>query len=66
MLTDYRHLGHVIAVLILLGLLGVLWLSNRVVRHTISPINRMLDTTRHITEGNYAETIPQSEYPRNA
>lgn len=61
MLTDYRHLGYVIAVLILLGLLGILRLSNRVVRHTISPINRMLDTTRHITEGNYAETIPQSE-----
>ena len=60
MLTDYRHLGYVIAVLILLGLLGILWLSNRVVRQTISPINRMLDTTRHITEGNYAETIPLS------
>lgn len=61
MLTDYRHLGYVIVVLILLGLLGILWLSNRVVRHTIRPINRMLDTTRHITEGNYAETIPHSD-----
>ena len=60
-LTDYRHLGYVIIVLIALGLLGILWLCNRVVRQTISPINRMLDTTRHITEGNYAETIPHSE-----
>lgn len=59
-LSGYRHLGYVIIALILLGLLAILWLSDRVVRQTIRPISRMLVTTRHMMEGNYDETIPHT------
>lgn len=59
-LTDYRQLGYVIIALIILGLLGILWLCQRVVRQTISPINKLLNTTRHITDGNYDLAIPFS------
>ena len=59
-LTDYRQLGYVIIALIVLGLLGILWLCQRVVRQTISPINKLLNTTRHITDGNYDLAIPFS------
>jgi signal transduction histidine kinase len=59
-LTDYRQLGYVIIALIILGLLGILWLCQRVVRQTISPINKLLNTTRHITHGNYDLAIPFS------
>ena len=59
-LTDYRQLGYVIIALIILGLLGILWLCQRVVRQTISPINKLLNTTRHITDGNYDLAIPLS------
>ena len=59
-LTDYRHLGYLIIALIVVGLLAILWLCNRMVRQTISPINHLLATTRHIVDGNYDETIPPS------
>ena len=59
-LTDYRQLGYVIIALIVIGLLGILWLCQRVVRQTISPINKLLNTTRHITDGNYDLAIPFS------
>ena len=59
-LTDYRQLGYVIIALIVIGLLGILWLCQRVVLQTISPINKLLNTTRHITDGNYDLAIPFS------
>lgn len=60
-LTSYRHMGYVIIALIVVGLLVMLWLCRYVVRQTISPINHLLSTTRHIADGNYDETIPLSD-----
>ena len=59
-LTSYRDLGYVILAVIIVGLLVILWLCRRVVRQTVSPINSLLETTRHIADGNYDETIPLS------
>ena len=60
-LTDYRHLIYVIAALILIGLLVMWWLSNKVVRETITPIKKLLGYTQQIAGGNYNERIPRSE-----
>lgn len=60
-LTSYRRLGYVIIALTLIGLLAILWLSNKVVRQTTQPIKQLLRYTQHIAEGNYNEPIPPSD-----
>lgn len=59
-LTGYRKMGAVIIGLIFLGLLAILWLTNHVVKQTISPIHQLLETTQLIADGNYDATIPLS------
>ena len=59
-LSGYYRLGYVIIVLIILGLLAIMWLSNVVVKQTIRPINQLLGITQHIARGNYNEVIPRS------
>ena len=60
-LTGYHRLAYVIVVLILLGLLAMMWLSQRVVRRNIRPIKKLLAYTRLIEEGRYDEMIPRSD-----
>ena len=62
-LAGYHRLAYVIIALILIGLLAILWLSNKVVRQTIRPIKQLLRYTQHIVDGNYDATIPQSDQP---
>ena len=62
-LAGYNRLAYVIVVLILIGLLAVMWLSSRVVRQTIQPIQQLLGYTQHIADGNYDEPIPLSDQP---
>ena len=62
-LAGYHRLAYVITVLILIGLLAILWITNRVVCQTILPIRQLLDYTQHIEDGNYDEIIPQSDQP---
>ncbi|MBQ3629645.1 MAG: HAMP domain-containing protein [Prevotella sp.] len=59
-LTGYRKMGAVIIGLIFLGLLAILWLTNHVVKQTISPIHQLLETTQLIADGNYDAAIPLS------
>ncbi len=59
-LTGYNHLAYVIIILILAGLAVMLWMSQRVVRQNIRPINKLLDYTKLIAEGHYDQVIPQT------
>jgi signal transduction histidine kinase len=59
-LTSYNHLVYVIVVLILIGLLFITWLSFKVVRQTLHPINKLLAATQKIADGNYDEVLPLS------
>ena len=59
-LTSYHQLAYVMTLVIIIGLLLILWLTNSVVKLTISPINNLLSMTQKIADGNYNETIPHS------
>ena len=59
-LVGYHRLGYVIVFLTIFGLLAMLWLSQKVVRQSIKPINQLLNYTKHIADGNYDEAIPPS------
>ena len=57
-MKSFFELGIVIVVLIVIGLLVIIVLSNRVVRHAISPIIKLIDITEKIADGQYNEPIP--------
>lgn len=57
-MKSYRKLCFIVVVLVILGLLAIIWLSNRMVKHTIRPINRLLDMTKNIANGQFDEQIP--------
>ena len=59
-LTNYHQLAYVMVFVIIIGLLLILWLTNRVVKRTIRPINNLLNMTQEIADGNYDEAIPHS------
>ena len=61
-MKSFYNLGYVIIVLIIIGLLVILMLCHRLVRDTIGPINRLIDTTRKMEEGQFDETIPISPH----
>ena len=60
-LTGYHRLAYVIVVLIILGLVVMVWLSQRVVRQNIRPVHKLLAYTRMIESGRYDEVIPRSD-----
>jgi signal transduction histidine kinase len=62
-LTDYNLLAYVVGLIIIIGLMLILWLTQKVVRQTTSPVINLLNITQQITEGNYDETIPYSNEP---
>lgn len=57
-LTDYYHLTYIVCILIVVGLLLILWLSHRVPRETINPINRLIRMTEKMADGDYSNYIP--------
>ena len=59
-LTDYNMLAYIVGLLIIIGLMLILWMTQKVVKQTTSPVMHLLDMTKQITEGNYDETIPYS------
>ena len=62
-LTDYNLLAYIVGLMILIGLMLILWMTQKVVRQTTNPVMNLLDMTKQITEGNYDETIPYSNEP---
>lgn len=59
-LTGFHLLTYAIMLVIFIGLLSILWISNKVVKQTTRPIQNLLYMTQEIGKGNYDETIPYS------
>ena len=59
-MKSYYGLGYVIIALLVIGLLLILFLCNRVVKQTISPISKLTGITQKIADGKYEEPIPVS------
>lgn len=59
-LTGFHLLTYAIMLVIFIGLLLILWISNKVVKQTTRPIKNLLYMTQEIGKGNYDETIPYS------
>lgn len=57
-LKDYRHMTYVMIAVIIIGLIFIRWLTGRVVKKNIMPVNQLLDATKRIAEGNYYDIIP--------
>ena len=57
-LKSYHHLAHIIAVVIIVGLLIIVLLCHRSVANSIRPINRLLDMSQQIRSGNFDIQIP--------
>ena len=62
-LTGYNLLAYIVGIMIIIGLMIILWLTQKVVKQTTSPVMNLLKMTQQITEGNYDETIPYSNEP---
>ena len=60
-MISYHKLTYIIIVLIILGLLLILWISFRIVKRTISPINQLVSISQQIADGHYEEEIPTSD-----
>lgn len=59
-MKSYYGLGYVIIVLLVIGLLLILLLSNYVVKQTINPLSKLTEITQKIADGQYEEPIPVS------
>jgi methyl-accepting chemotaxis protein len=57
----FYMIGYLMVGIIIIGLLLIIWLCNRIITETLSPIGRLLDNTRHLAEGNFDVQIPKAE-----
>ena len=60
-MKSYYHMGYMIFAIIIIGLLIIVWVSRQVAKQTITPIIRLLDVTKKISNGNFDEPIPVSK-----
>lgn len=61
-LSDYRHLGRILAVVIIIGLVIIAWLTRRVVRKNMEPLNELLEATKRMAGGNFETILPLSNH----
>ena len=59
-MKGYYHLGYIIILLILIGLLLILLRCHHVVKRMIRPINSLIDITKKMADGHYDEKIPMT------
>ena len=60
-MLSYYKLTYIIIALIIIGLLVILWISFRIAKKTISPINRLVSISQQIADGYYEEDIPTTD-----
>lgn len=60
-LADYNHLTIAMAVFVVLGILIITWLTRKIVKRNIGPLNELLEATKKIAEGNY-DPIPSTKH----
>ena len=56
-LHSYNQLSYIIAVLILIGLVLILWSCRKIVAHAIRPLNRLVELSQRLADGQYDEKI---------
>ena len=60
-MKNFYKLGYIIALIVIVGLLLIVWFSSQMVRHTIRPLNKLLDSTEQIAAGNFDKLIPTTK-----
>lgn len=60
-MVEYRHLTYIMIAVIILGLILIRWITGRVVKKNIQPVNQLLDATKKMADGNYDEIIPSTD-----
>ena len=57
-MQSFYRLTSIVIILFIIGLLAILIICNHAMKQIIRPINRLIDTTQNIVDGQYDETIP--------
>ena len=57
-LADYNQLTLILLLFVVIGMVVIGWLTYKVVRGNIRPLNALMDATREVSEGNYDINIP--------
>ena len=57
-LADYNHLTYLVVLIIIIGLLVIMWITAKVVKKNIQPLNQLLNATERMTKGDLDEVIP--------
>jgi signal transduction histidine kinase len=61
-LADYNHLTIILIAFIVVGMLGIAWITRRVVQRNIRPLNELMVATEKVSEGNYDIEIPPTDH----
>ncbi len=59
-MKTFHHLGYIIILLIIFGMLAILLRCHHVVKRMIRPVNQLIDITKRMTDGHYDEKIPEA------
>lgn len=58
-MKGFRKSGYIILALIFVGLFVILWLINRAVKQTMSPLKQLLSVVTSMAEGRYDASLPE-------
>ena len=61
-LADYNHLGIILIIFVVLGMLGIAAITRRFVQRNIRPLNELMEATNKVAEGNYDTEIPTTDH----
>ena len=61
-LADYNHLTIILVLFIIVGMLIITWITRKVVKHNIRPLNELMEATNKIAEGNYDTEIQSTTH----
>jgi HAMP domain-containing protein len=61
-LADYNNLTIVMIIIVIIGILIITWITKNVVQNNMRPLNKLLEATKIISEGNYATVIEVSKH----
>lgn len=59
--SSYNRLVYILVPLLVIGLLLILMICWKIVRHLIRPLDQLAQQSRYITDGHYDKVLPQSD-----
>ena len=60
-LADYNHLAVLLIIFVIMGMVVIAWLTRKVVRRNIQPLNELMEATTRVSKGDYdTEIAPTS------